>query len=58
MTHTPSLTIAEDGTTHGNMHYDAKLVHIPVGNYTDNNSAKPKHVTHTLGVHSAPNHTS
>ena len=54
----PSLTIAGDGTTHENVNYDAKLVPIPVENYTDDKSAKSKHATHTLGVHSALNHTS
>ena len=54
----PSLTIAEDGTTHENVNYDAKVVHLPVDSYTNDNSAKPKHATRTLGVHSAPNHTS
>jgi len=54
----PSLTIAGDGTTHENVNYDAKLVHMPVHSYTNDNLEKPKHVTRTLGVHSAPNHTS
>lgn len=54
----PNLTIAGDGTTHENVNYNAKLVHMPIQNYTDDDSAKLKHVTHTLGVHSAPNHTS
>ena len=54
----PSPTIAEDGTTHENFNYDAKFVHLPVDSYTDDNSAKSKHATCTLGVHSAPNDTS
>jgi hypothetical protein len=58
MVHTPNLTIAKDGTTHENVNYEAKLVHMPVGSYTDDNSAKLKHVTCTLDVHSAPNYTS
>lgn len=53
----PNLTIAEDGTTHENVNYDAKLVHMPVESYEDN-SASQIHVTCTLGVYSAPNHTS
>ena len=54
----PSLPIAGDGTTHENIDYDAKLVHLPVNSYVDNNDVKPKHTTCTLSVHSAPNHTS
>ena len=54
----PSLAIAGDGTTHENVNYEAKLVHLPVDSYTDDNGGKSKHATHTLGVHSAPNHTS
>lgn len=54
----PNLTIAGDGTTHENVNYDAKLIHVPAENYTDDNSMKHRHVTRTLGVHSAPNHTS
>jgi hypothetical protein len=37
----PNVTIAGDGTTHENINYDAKLVHLVAENYT-NDKAKPK----------------
>jgi len=54
----PSVTIAGDGTTHQNVNYEAKLVHMLAIDYTDDSSTQRKNVTRTLGVHSAPNRTS
>jgi hypothetical protein len=51
----PCFTITGDGTTHENVNYEARLVHLLVDNYTDDNT---KHATCPLSVHSAPNHTS
>lgn len=55
----PVLGIAGDGTTHENINFEARLVHLVAEDYTDDTGkAKPKQVTRLLGVHSATDHTS
>jgi hypothetical protein len=51
----PSSTIAGVGTTHRNVNYEAKLVHLPeeVSRMTI-----LKRLNMPLGVHIAPNYTS
>ncbi|KAI0323924.1 hypothetical protein GY45DRAFT_1213602, partial [Cubamyces sp. BRFM 1775] len=48
---TDGITISSDGTTHKNVNYDSRHMHF-------NSLSSSSHSRRSLGIHSAPNHTS
>jgi hypothetical protein len=58
MSKTKGLTVSGDGTTHKNVGYEVRHVHMPVPTYELGDANVAKHRTRLVGVDSATDHSS
>jgi hypothetical protein len=58
MASTKGLTVSGDGTTHRNVNFKSRHVHMKVPDYNSDDSSKEKHKSRLIGVDSATDHSS